>query len=424
MLHRTASRGLLAGFALVGIAACNARSPDADSGASGGPLAEVVYLGQGALSDTRSMDIYVEGTAIHALVSGTTGSVMAGTARVHYLRSEDGGRTWSNPVVVSTGKAPAARRGNDVQIAVAGATLVAVWPVAGALPGLAQIAIAFSLDRGRSWQAGTRPGSGPEHVDEGYMDLAADQAGGFHLVWLDDRDETGRHAGVRYSSSVDGRRWSPVATLDPSSCTCCWLSLVSSGERALGVLYRDDEPHDMALLRSIDGRWARAGSVGAFGWDFRGCPHAGGALTVTGEASARHLPVMLHAVVWTGREPGTGLYYLRSTDGGRRWGLPHRLGDARARHGDIAALAGNHLVAAWEQAWPEGSRILISESRDGGAHWSDPIPLSGGRSEAQYPRVVATPLGARVFWTEAGAGARWAMARPPAPSRGEEVATR
>ncbi len=376
---------------------------------------EPMFLADAVFRDIESRDLYVEGATLHGLVAGVTA---AGSRVVYYLRSPDGGRTWSDPVAVSRATAPPviARHGNDVQIAAAGPQLVAAWPAATELPGLGRLASAFSRDGGKTWETGPNPTGEMADIDQGYLDIAADRHGDFHLVWLDDRVETGRHSGVRYTRSADGgRHWAPTTTLDPSSCTCCWLAIASAEDGALAVLYRDHAPHDMALLSATDNglRWRRAGSVGAFGWEFQGCPHAGGALVITGGVMSGD-DRTLDALVWTGREPVHGLYHLRSTDDGHHFGAPVRLGDRQAREGEVAALTRQHLLAVWEAGTPGGSRIVLAESLDGGAHWSGPRSLSKTGVTARHPRVIATPLGPRAFWSETGpsGGARFAMASP------------
>jgi hypothetical protein len=395
------------------------------------PAAKPSFLATAALPDLQSMDVYVAGGTLHALVAGATET---GSRAVYYLRSPDGGRSWSDLAAVSQPSAPpvSARHGNDVQIAAAGDRLVAAWPVEAGLPGLGRVATAFSANGGKTWEPGPNPaaseiGAGsidPVYIDidQGYIDLAADRLGHFHLVWLDDRAETGRHSGVRYTRSLDGgRHWAPDTS------TCCRLALASAEDGRLAVLYRDYAPHDMALLGSADLgiSWRREGAVGAFGWAFQGCPHAGGALVMTG-GTANDQDETLDALVWTGREPVLGLYYLRSNDGGRHFGAPLRLGDASARHGDLAALERHHLVAVWEAGSANGSRIVIAESLDGGSHWSEPEPLSRAGVAARHSRVAATPAGPRVFWSETGPNgtARWAMASPRVRSAGAALASR
>jgi hypothetical protein len=93
------------------------------------------------------------------------------------------------------------------------------------------------------------------------------------------------------------------------------------------------------LTSSNDGgtTWERKDYVGAFGWDFVGCPHVGAGLVTTEKNQT------LHAAVWTGQEAVTGVYYLVSDDGGRHWSSPHRLGDKFSRIVDLAASSDQDL---------------------------------------------------------------------------------
>lgn len=427
--HFTTRHRLWAGAAILCwlLASCaGPAAPDRGHRVSDRRAERPIFLAASALTEVESRDVYLDGEVLHGLAAGIDET---GGRAVVYLRSPDGGRSWSDPVAVSRRTAPpvTARHGNDVQIAAADHRIVAAWPVASRLPGLGHLTTAFSGDGGKTWEPGPNPYGeagdlDPENFDQGYLDLAADPLGGFHLVWLDDRDETGRHSGVRYSRSTDGgRHWGLPETLDPAGCTCCSLALARDGEGGLAVLYRDHGPHDMALLHTRDRglSWRRAGPVGAFGWRFQGCPHAGGALTMTGAGMAG---AAIDALVWTGRETFQGLYHLRSIDGGQSFGAPIRLGERDAREGDVAALDHRHLIAVWES---RGSRIACAESWDGGASWSDREFLSQPGVIARHAHVVATPWGARVFWSEMGPGGRerWAM-HPGWMARPRHVANR
>lgn len=292
------------------------------------------------------------------------------------------------------------------------------WRVEGAFPGMGRIATAFSDDGGRTWQMGPNPAAEDNGIDQGYMDLVADRLGHFHLVWLDDREETGRYQGLRYAGSSDGgRHWTGHQTIDAATCTCCWTTLASASNGALYALYRDVDPRDMALARLADGAeiWRRLGPVGRFDWQFTGCPSAGGGLAVSGGAGA----TILNSVVWTGSERAPGLYHLRSADGGRTWTTPFPLGDGHAMHSDVAALDRDHIAAVWEVVAPRGTTIFMAQSADGGRTWSSPQPLSSAGLHANHPRVLATRFGFRVFWTEKldDGATRWATAalKHPAP---------
>ncbi|MGH8653852.1 MAG: sialidase family protein [Gammaproteobacteria bacterium] len=351
------------------------------------------------LVEVGSLDVYREGELIHLLVAGPRRD--QGSPVLWYLRSTDGGRTWSQQAEVATGFAAptVSKRGNDAQIAVHGNKRVAVWQTTGEFPGMGPMATAFSLDGGKTWKKGSNPADDGSLGDHGYLDIAGDSRGRFHLVWLDDREGKGNYQGLRYARSNDsGRTWSPNQTLDEAACTCCWTRLEVGPNDKLQVLYRDANPQDMALFRSTDAgeTWRRAGPVGAFRWMFLGCPHTGGGLcTVEGEGR-----VMVHSVVWTGKQGRVGLHHLLSDDHGQTWSAPKRLSQAAGARGDVAARDLRHLAAVWDRSEDKGSAILFTHSSDGGQTWAEPAPISVPGTLATHPRIMPSSTGYAVFWTE------------------------
>jgi len=364
----------------------------------GSSLSAPIYP-QVDLVEVGSLDVYREGEFIHLLVAGPRRD--QGSPALWYLRSTDGGHTWSQQAEVATAFAAptVSRRGNDVQIAVHGNKRVAVWQTTGEFPGIGPMATAFSLDGGKTWERGANPADDGSLGDHGYLDIASDSRGRFHLVWLDDREEKGNTQGLRYARSNDsGRTWSPNQTLDEAACTCCWTRLEVAPDDKLRVLYRDADPQDMALFRSTDAgeTWRRAGPVGAFRWMFLGCPHAGGGLcAVDGEGR-----VMLHSVVWTGKQGRVGLHHLLSDDQGQTWSTPKRLSQAAGARGDVAAHDPRHLAAVWDRSEDKGSAILFTRSSDGGQTWAEPAPVSAPGTLATHPRIMSSSTGYAIFWTE------------------------
>ncbi|AMK76489.1 MULTISPECIES: sialidase family protein [Methylomonas] len=355
------------------------------------------------LQNLVSFDVYVDRQTVHAVFVATpTGSKQP---YIGYLHSEDGGLHWSLPRTLSQqfNQSVEAKIGNDIQIAAAGDKLLVVWQTTGELPGMGPLLTVYSNDAGKTWQQGAKP-TGSD-ADQSHHELLADSEGRFHAVWLDDRDENG-YQGVRYARSSDvGKSWELAQTIDDSSCSCCWNRLTLGGDGKLSALYRDMKPRDMALAQTADGgaSWQRLSTVGEFNWIFDGCPHNGGGLTVAGDGS-------LHSLVWTGAENQVGLYHMQSTDNGKSWTPPQRLGEAGAFHSDIAFGVGR-LVAVWDALGPEGSKVFISESVDNGGHWSVAKPLSWSGGSATFPRIVATPTGLLAMWLEqAAAGKQWAAA--------------
>lgn len=357
------------------------------------------------LRNLVSFDVYVDGSTVHAALVATPPD--SKQPYIAYLHSADGGLHWSAPQAMSQQftQTVESKAGNDIQIAASGDNLMVMWQTRGELPGMGPLLTVYSGDAGKTWRMGANPAG--MDGDQSHHDLAADADGRFHAVWLDDRDENG-YQGLRYSRSGDtGQHWEVAKTLDDSSCSCCWNRINIAADGKINVLYRDMAPRDMALVQSADGgaSWYRLSTVGAFNWQFDGCPHNGGGLSYADDGS-------LHGVVWTGAETVVGLYHMQSADDGKNWMPPQRIGEGTAGfHADIAADA-DRLVIVWDAMGPEGSRVFISETADNGGSWSAARLLSSPTATAEFPRIVATPVGLLAMWSEqqAGAGKQWLSA--------------
>lgn len=363
------------------------------SGGEGKGKREIVRVG------VESLDVVVSGGALHLLL-GNYDSTTQRPALQH-LRSTDAGMTWSVPVRVDAGAAPPHQphRGQDAQLAASGDRLVAVWTSPGTgFNGRGPMATAISADGGATWRPGPNPADDASQGDHSFVDIAADAAGTFHLVWLDARG-TNKSKGLRYASSKDGgRTWSRNATLKSDTCECCWNTLAVGADGSVHALFRDKNPRDMAVISSADhgARWSDPAKAGRFNWDFQGCPHVGGGLIARGAS--------LHALVWTGATGQSGTYHLVSPDQGQSWSAPQRLGDTDARRGDLASGGTQSLAAVWDRVADGESNVFAATSADGGKTWAEPRQISAKGVNAAYPRVVAIADGYRVFWTESVSG--------------------
>lgn len=280
-----------------------------------------------------AIDVYPNGDRLELLIADDR----AGGYVLQHLFSTDGGATWSapRPIEPSRGRLVRPGRNMDPQIVAAGAQLVAIWTGPGTVSrwGGGNLATAISRDGGATWSPGPVPNDDTSGRDHAFIDALADGRGAFHLVWLDPRD--GRQ-GLRYARSLDGgASWQANISIDDTTCECCWNTLALGWEGTPLVLYRDI-PRDMAMARSEDGgrTWQRTGEVGDFNWDIQACPDVGGGVTRGREAGE------LFSIVFTGAEEHRGVYTLRSTDNGRTWQAPLRVGSDRAWHADIAYADG------------------------------------------------------------------------------------
>ena len=439
-----------------------------------------------AFDGVSCFDIAESDGVAHLLLGRSEGEDAKAAVALSYLRSNDGGATWSAPVAVPTAHAPPAHmhRGDDPQLAARGNRLIAVWPAKGDGPyGSGPLGVAVSEDGGSTWSAGQAPvakpltgaaaaevaasrsprpaaspadtrssteaiaagnrttGSSkhknaPAATGPGYrFPAVAASADAFHLVWIyaAGEERSLRHARLNFDDPRGP--WSDDVVIDPQICACCWNELRVADDGSLCALYRDVNPSDMATAASRDNgaTWHPAGRPGPFNWQFEGCPHVGGGLAPARPAAGASTgaPGWI-ATVWTGAAKSAGAYATATnTNGGdadstaetANWSRPLPLGDA-ARNTDLATSRATHVtLAVWDQSAGEaGQSLFAASSRDGGRTWSTPRQLSRPARNAAYPRVVPTPGGFHVAWTVYGIDGRSSVETMTVDDRPKAVA--
>lgn len=372
----------------------------AEHGAGGDHSKHVMRIPNGVVS----LDVIAEGGKLHLL----TGKHAESGSTIWHQVSTDEGKSWSKEIEVRGPDDAGATvtRGSDARIALSGGKLVAMWMrhvEGGPHGGAGPMITARSSDGGKTWA----PAAGPADWAKGphsFFTLTSDGKT-LHAAWLDSRDgppPAPGSQGLRYAYSTDaGATWSKNMTLDVASCACCWTTSKADSAGNLYVLYRDKQPSDMAIgvVEPKSHQWTRLATVGAFGWDFPGCPHIGGGLAIKGGKTPE-----IHAVVGTRKKESAGFYHLKSADGGKSWSEPFRLGDDTAAHGDVALGRDGRLAAVWDMTDPEANDgslgVYAASSTDDGAHWSPAKRLSQLKVTASHPRVAATKSGFLVLWTE------------------------
>ncbi len=346
-----------------------------------------------------SVDIVNNNNRLHLL----TGRHKHGQKSLWYQYSNDEGNSWSTAVNVLNNDNLQAKivRGNDAQIAAQGDTIVVTWAkrVEGARFNAGPMMAARSTDGGQTWHSSATP---PDWITgpHGYIEMAADDKA-MHAVWLDSRNgpsELKAAQGLRYARSIDGgQTWQANKTLDEITCSCCWNTLKTDNQGNTFVLYRDKQPSDLTIgMVNAQQNWQSLSRVGAFNWDFDGCPHIGGGLDIQHTADKD----TIHAVVGTGHQDHLGIHYLNSEDNGKTWSKTRQLGDESALHADVAAHDVGRVVAAWDMMSENGMVVFAAESSDQGINWSEPKQLSTAGTRASHPRTVKTKNGFLVVWTE------------------------
>lgn len=269
------------------------------------------------------------------------------------------------------------------------------------------VRIAQSNDGGATWSAPVvlnRDGVSAEH---GFVSLFPSGSDSVDAVWLDGRDTADR--GPDRAMQLATTRIGPDGgfgaerMLDTRICDCCQTSAALTSRGAV-VVYRDrsaDEVRDIAVVRHVGGAWTEPAIVHADGWQIAACPVNGPAIAARGDTVA---------VVWfTGARDTARVRVAFSTDAGATFGPPVRADDGQpAGRVDIELDDDGRAIVSWlERTGGEHAEVrLRAVARSGGLSPSVRVAASSSGRPSGFPRMVRRGSELVLAWTEPGDTAR------------------
>jgi len=315
---------------------------------------------------------------------------------------------WTAPITVIEGPRLLANWADFPSVfAAADGTLAAHWLERSATSSGYGIRMRTSSDAGKTWSAMQTPHRDDAPTAEhGFVSFFDAPDGGIGLVWLDGRDAAGHmsSAGAMALRATMAPNGTPGedTLVDPRVCDCCQTS---SARTASGVVvaYRDrsdKEIRDISVVGFRSGRWSAPVGVHADGWEISGCPINGPAIAASGQSVA---------VAWftrAGNDPRVNVAF--STDEGRTFGPPIRVGDATAlgRVGVVMPDGDRALVLALEKT-EAGARLVLRDiTRNGGI--GEPAVVSAATPDRTggFARIALSGRRVIVAWTDVRPGAR------------------
>lgn len=281
--------------------------------------------------------------------------------------------------------------------------IYALYTVGREVPGRrfpsSALRFARSEDAGRTWSDPLSVNEGETFGSHNFHSLLAAPGGVVYAAWLSSAKGT---SGVWIRRSADGgRTWGPSegVHLEPT-CPCCRTALAAGPDGVLYAAWRKIFPgdvRDIVVARSTDGgkSWSEPVRPREDGWVFPGCPHAGPSLKVAPDGS-------VHIAWWTGKSGEAGVYYARSDDGARTF-IPAPIATgARSNpaHVQLALLTGTRVAVAWDDGQSETPGILLRVGE--GTTFSRPTRLSTTGVAATFPVLGASGDSLFVAWSQVG----------------------
>lgn len=354
---------------------------------------------------------------------------------LHYLKSHNGGDTFSHRVPVSPRGSVVSSHGENAPIMLNGSVTGVLWQEAAANKET-NIVWARSTTWGNSFQKPVRLNDSDVPGQAYFGHVAALPDGTLVAAWLDGRPVAGSKTGaagdtasIYCAISADGgANWSRNVLVSRNVCACCRPTVVGAADGTVLIAWRhvflnSGKKHirDIACARSTDGgrHWGKAIRVAVDNWEIYGCPHTGPQLVRSGD-------FILASWYSNGAEKGgsqAGIRLSWTRDGGRNWAKPRIVsqGVLDAAEPWLEATPGGALLTFRARdsreagGWGKAQPYLVDIHTAGAeqAPRSLPPQLVSGGKDVSRPVAVEDGIGRIwVTWTESNEkGSRVVMLR-------------
>jgi hypothetical protein len=276
------------------------------------------------------------------------------------------------------------------------------------------VRLVLSDDGGRSWSDPVTPHRDGVATEHGFVSMIPAGGDSIGVIWLDGRafsPEFGAtdQMALLYTTVASDGSLGPERVIDGRTCECCQTSAAIVAGGAV-VAYRGRTPgeiRDIQLARMAGGAWAPARPVHADGWEIAACPVNGPAVASDG---ADRL-----AVAWfTGARDTARVQVAFSDDAGDTFTTPVVVDEGNpAGRVDLVMLAGGDAVVSWiERTEGDGARVQLRHvTRDGRTSAPAIVAPTSGTRASGFPRMVRSGDGLLLTWTEPGSPSRVRTAR-------------
>lgn len=299
-------------------------------------------------------------------------------------------------------------------IALRDGSLAAHWLVKSGKSTYAyNVNIARSNDGGNTWSAPIVPHRDNTQTEHGFVSLISLADGRLGAVWLDGRNmknmkETDEHAPapdsmtLRYAAIDRQGNVSDEAELDNRVCECCQTSAAVTSDGPIAV-YRDRSPtevRDIYIVRQVNGSWSPPQAIYADNWEINGCPVNGPAVAANG----RNVVVAWFSSV--GDTPQVKVAF--SDDAGASFNKPIQVDDGKnVGRVDALLLPDGSALVCWLSGNVEGGAIKVRRVQPDGTMGPPSVIATTDISRSSgFPRMAQLGDEVHFAWTEFGKPSR------------------
>jgi len=332
-----------------------------------------------------------------------------GGAYVTLQVSENLGKTWSVPKRVQQTPEPLAADGEARPKLAFGTRdeIYITYTKPLSKPYTGDVRFVRSTDGGKTFSEPVTVHANRDVITHRFDSISVDKGGRIYVTWIDKRDmeaanargEKYAGAAVYYAVSDDaGKSFRGDYKIADHSCECCRIALAPSPQGGTIALWRhvfngDTRDHALAELHA-DGKAPAVQRATFDEWKINACPHHGPSVAFTPDGR-RHQ-------VWFNVKQGEGGVFYASAGPDGTLGQPQRLGSEQAAHADLAT-EGNRVAIAWKQFDGKSTAVMMRLSDDGGRTWRE-AEVARTKGSSDQPRVTAGKPGIVLVWRTQGEG--------------------
>jgi hypothetical protein len=337
---------------------------------------------------------------------------MAG-GRISVARSSDAGHSFSAPVEVTREKlnldwGPDARPKIVVE---RNGGIALAFSIFRDKAFNGQVLYTRSADGGKTFSA-LRPITA-SNESQRFEALGLDADGSVFAAWLDKRNRVPAQqrgqkydgAGLFFASSNDGGvTYSESRMAQDNTCECCRLGLAFAGPGRPVIVFRnifEGGVRDHAIVTFSDP--ATPGEVHRVSrddWQIAACPHHGPSLSISAAGT-------YHVAWYTNGKVRKGLFYARSRDGGATFSEPLPIGRPDRNPTRPYVISGPQETAmVWKEFDGEKTTVNLMTSRDDGATWSPAKTISSTTDASDHPLLVSDGRRSYLSWMTKADGYR------------------